>query len=85
MKKINVTYNGKIVGSAEVEEDSGVVEIELEDSDFENMVRSPIQPGDFSLASMSEPEERTLLGYSNYDVNMMDLYYKNRPKGTFDA
>jgi len=78
--QVNITFNGKIIGTAEVESEDGLVagEFELEPDEYEQLFPQGSAVEGLSIA----PRE-----VDRVDLNtvLRASYYKNRPKGTFDA
>jgi len=71
-KKVNVTFNGRVVGFAKVDLDFDIAEFELEPGEMEFIFPGYNPAEGLSIAPAEE-------------VDLSAVYYKNRPKGTFDA
>lgn len=82
MKKVNVTYDGELVATAEVNEDAGVMEFEIEKTDLKYIL-SGYDPNE--ELSVGVVRDRIVEQYSDADISVVEAYYRNRPKGTFDA
>ena len=83
-KKVNVTLGegGRVVGTADVDLDSGIAEIEIEASDLKYILPDYDPTEGLSIAEVGD---RIMESYSESDVSILEAYYKNHPKGTFDA
>ncbi len=83
-KKVNVTlgFGGRVVGTADVDLDSGITEIEIEPSDLKYILPDYDPTEGLSLGEVGD---RIMETYSESDISIMETYFKNHPKGTFDA
>lgn len=84
-KKINVTFDGKVIGTAEVDDGNAVMEIELEPKDLKHIVAGRDLVESLSIAYADVELVDVVSAYPDWDVEMMEAYYKNRPKGTFGS
>lgn len=84
-RRVNVTFNGKVVGWARVAADNLVGEIELEETDLEyvNPNGGDLTEGLSMAFKGEEPDWDTEAAEAMADLEA--LYNKYRPKGTFDA
>lgn len=84
-RQVNVTHNGKIIGTAEVSDGNMVGEIELEPKDLKHIIPGGDLTEGLSIAFKDVERVDVVSAYPDWDVEMLETYYKNRPKGTFDA
>jgi hypothetical protein len=85
-RRVNVTFEGKVIGWAEVAEDNLVGEIELEPKDMKYIIPGGDLTEGLSIAFKDTALEPDFVRpYIDEDISLTEAYYKNRPKGTFDA
>lgn len=85
MKRVPVTYNGVVISTAEVDESNGTVEFELEPSDFKLIMPDWDSTDRLSIEKNDAAIVDVLSAYPEWDVDMVEKYFRNHPKGTFDA
>jgi hypothetical protein len=81
-KKINVTFEGRVVGTAKVDMNSGIAEVEIESSDLKYILPDYDPTAGLSIA---EVQDQIMGEYTDSDISIAEAYFKNFPKGTFDA
>ena len=82
MYDADFTYEGEIIGKARLVGD-GVVEAQLTSEGFKKLFPNvdPVEG-----LSIYEPVKEDVMGpYLPEDISLLEAYYRNRPKGTFDA
>lgn len=84
-RKVNVTFEGKTIGTAEVNDGNMVAEIELERKDLKHITSGYDLTENLSIAFKDVEMVDVVSAYPTWDAEAMEAYYKNRPKGTFDA
>lgn len=93
-KKVNVTFNGKVIGTAEVDDGNAVMEIEVDENDMKHIIPGGDVTEGLSIAFAEtglEPVPMDAYTEAYFQQNpdaprdYSEAYYANRPKGTFDA
>ena len=85
MKRVPVTFDGVVISTAEVDESNGTCEFELEPSDFKRIIPDWDETDLLSIGMKDTTIVDVLSAYPDWDVDMMDKWVRNGPKGTFDA
>lgn len=82
MKEVDITFEGRVVGKANVDENLLVGQFEIEPSDMKYILPDWDPTEGLSIA---ETQDRIMAEYSEADVSIVEAYFNNKAKGTFEA
>lgn len=81
MKEVDIWFEGRVVGKAQIDEETGAASFEIEPEDLKHILPDYDPTEGLSIA---ETQDRIMEHYSESDVSILETYF-NKAKGTFEA